>query len=202
VNRTFEFYEFAGTIVPGALVLLGFFWLFPEARALMDNGVSVGKLGIFIIVAYAAGQLVQGIGNGIEWLWWRIRGGWPSHRVLAGKLLSADQHKRVMNALRTDKKVTAAALKSSSECWAIVREVYSVVAAAGRAGRVDTFNGNYGLMRGLAAALLVLLIASIVTAKGVLVVGILLTLFALAIQRMDRFGRHYARELFIQYLLV
>jgi len=203
VNRSFDFYEFVGIIIPGAVVLLGLMSLFSEARTLDNAGVSVGALGAFIIIAYAAGQLVQGIGNGLEWVWWKIRRGWPTHRALAGKLLSADQHKRLMKALRADKKIAAdAALTSPSECLAVAREVYSIVAHAGQAGRVDRFNGNYGLVRGLAAALLVLLIAAIVTAKGAIVIAILLALFVLAMQRMDRFGRRYALELFVQYLLV
>jgi len=204
VNRSLEFYEFAGIIVPGAVVLLGLLWLFPEARVIVTNGgVGFGELGIFVIAAYAAGQLVQGIGNWIEWVWWKLRGGFPTRRVLAGKLLSADQQKRLAKALGKDSKIAAdAAQKSSSECLAIAHEVYSIVAAAGQAARVDTFNGNYGLLRGLAAAFLVLLAAAIVTAKGLLVIGVLIALFLLAMQRMNRFGKHYALELFIQYLLV
>jgi hypothetical protein len=81
-----------------------------------------------------------------------------------------------------------------------VREVYAAVADAKRAGRVDTFNGNYGLMRGLAAAILVLLIAAMAVGKGLLVAGAFAIMFLLALQRMHRFGKHYAMELFIQFL--
>jgi hypothetical protein len=34
-------------------------------------------------------------------------------------------------------------------------KVHAVVSGAGKVARVDTFNGNYGLLRGLAAAFLV-----------------------------------------------
>ena len=148
-------------------------WLFSDSRALFSKeGVTFGELGLFIIIAYAAGQLIQGIGNWIEWLWWKTWGGYPSKRVLGGHLISADQHKRVVEALRKDGKVTADVTTCAlPECLAIVREVYSVVAAAGKAGRVDIFNGNYGLSRGLAAFLLVLLVAAIVLVKGLYVIG-------------------------------
>lgn len=204
MNRTFDFYEYAGVVVPGAVLTLGLLWLFPESRILFSKeGVTFGELGLFVIVAYAGGQLIQGVGNWIEWAWWKVWGGYPSRRVLAGELLSAGQHKRVVEALRKDGKVTADLTTCSlPECLAIVREVYSVVAAAGKAARVDTFNGNYGLLRGLAASFLALLIAAIVFAKGVYVIGALIVLFLLALQRMHRFGKHYALELFIQYLLV
>ena len=204
MNRTFDFYEYAGVIVPGAVFTLGMLWLFPDSRALFSKeGVTFGELGLFIIIAYAAGQLIQGVGNWIEWLWWKAWGGYPSKRVLAGHLISADQHKRVIEALRKDGKVTTDVTTCAlPECLAIVREVYSVVAAGGKAARIDTFNGNYGLSRGLAASLLVLLVTAIVLAKGLYVIAALVALLFLALQRMHRFGKHYALELFIQYLLV
>jgi hypothetical protein len=48
----------------------------------------------------------------------------------------------------------------------------------------------------------VLFIAAIVFAKGLYVISALVLLFLLALQRMHRFGKHYALELFIQFLLV
>ncbi len=204
MNRSFDFYEFAGVIVPGAVLTLGLMLLFPESRVFFSkDGVTFGELGLFIVIAYAAGHLVQGIGNWIEWIWWKVWGGLPSRRVLSGHLLSADQHERVVAALREDGNVTNdIATCSSSEALAIVREVYSVVAGSGKAGRVDIFNGNYGLLRGLAAAFLMLLIASVTLMKGLFVIASLCVLLALALQRMHRFGKHYALELFVQYLLV
>jgi hypothetical protein len=137
------------------------------------------------------------------WAWWKLWGGFPTRQILAGKLLSADQHKRLEKALRKDNKIAAdAPPKSRSECLAIAREVYSVVAAAGRAARVDVFNGNYGLMRGLAATFLVLLVVSIVMGKSWCVVGVVAALFALALQRMHRVSKHYAVELFVQCILI
>jgi hypothetical protein len=83
-----------------------------------------------------------------------------------------------------------------------VREVYSVVAASGKATRVDSFSGTYSLLRGLAAALLVLLVGAALLDKGLPTVGALAVLFGLALHRMHRFGRYFALELFVQYLLV
>jgi len=77
-----------------------------------------------------------------------------------------------------------------------------VVAGAGKAARVDTFNGNYGLLRGLAAAFVVLIVVASVIGKGIWIVSALLILLLLAIQRMHRFAVHYAIEVFTQYLLI
>jgi hypothetical protein len=204
VNRTFDFYEYAGYIIPGAVLTLGLLLFFPEGRALFTKeGVTFGELGLVIVVAYAAGQLVQGVGNGIEWLWWKPWGGMPTRRLLAGHYLSADQRKRLVEALKRDPRINRDIESvDKAEYGAIVREVYAIVSAIGKAGRVDIFNGNYGLLRGLAAAFVTLIVVALVLTKGVYVIGALVILFLLAIQRMHRFSVHYATELFTQYLLI
>jgi hypothetical protein len=150
MNRTFDFYEYAGIIIPGAVVVMALVWVFPESRAFFSKeGVTFGEFGLFIVIAYAAGQLVQAVGNYLEWVWWKCWGGWPSARVLCGKYLSTDQHRRLRDALRPIVGDADPCKLPEPERLAIVREVYSEIAGAGKASRVDTFNGNYGLMRGL-----------------------------------------------------
>jgi hypothetical protein len=201
MNRTFDFYEYAGFIIPGAVLVIALVWLFPEGRALFaKEGVTVGELGLFVIAAYAAGQLLQAVGNYLEWIWWKPRGGMPSVQVLCGKYLSADQHKRLLDALRPVLGGADPCRLQQSERLAIVREIYSEVAGAGKASRVDIFNGNYGLMRGLAAAFVVIFVLAIFASKGWAVLCVLAILFLLAAHRMHRYGRHYATELFIQFL--
>jgi hypothetical protein len=203
MNRTFDFYEYAGFIIPGTVIIVAAVWLFPESRALFSKeGVTLGELGLFVIVAYAAGQLVQAIGNYLEWIWWKPWGGMPSVRVFCGKYLSADQRKRLLDALGPVLGDADPCRLPQSERLAIVREIYSEVAAAGKAGRVDIFNGNYGLMRGLAAALVVTFILAIVAAKSLTILCVVAVLLLLALHRMNRYGRHYATELFVQYLAI
>lgn len=204
MNRTFDFYEYAGVIVPGAIVTLGLLLFFPEGRALFNKeGVTFGELGLFIVIAYAAGQLVQGIGNCIEWLWWKPWGGIPGKRLLANHYLSVEQRKRLVEALRKDPRINRdIETAGKAEYGAIVREVYAVVSSASKAARVDIFNGNYGLLRGLAAAFVVLIAVALVLTKGIYTIGALIILLLLAIQRMHRFAVHYATELFTQYLLM
>jgi hypothetical protein len=57
-------------------------------------------------------------------------------------------------------------------------------------------------LRGLAAAFLVLFVTAIIIGKSAWILVALAVLFALALQRMDRFSRHYAIELFVQFLQV
>jgi len=126
----------------------------------------------------------------------------PSVRVLCGEYLSTEQHKRLLEALRPVFGDADPCRLQQSERLAIVREIYSEVAAAGKAGRVDTFNGNYGLMRGLAAAFVIIFVLAVIASKGWIVVCVIAVLFLLAAHRMHRYGRYYATELFIQFLAV
>ena len=201
MNRTFDFYEYAGIIVPGAVLVIAVVWLFPESRAFFSKeGVTLGELGLFVIIAYAVGQLVQAIGNYLEWAWWKPWGGMPTGRVLSGKLLTAEQHQRLLDALRPALGTADPSKIPEAQRRAIVREVYAEVLAAGKAARIDTFSGSYGLMRGLAAAFVVILVLAIVTGKGAAILGTLVVLFLLALHRMHRYSQHYATELFIQFL--
>jgi hypothetical protein len=201
MNRTFDFYEYAGFIIPGAVVMMAVVWLFPESRVLFSKeGVTLGELGLFVIIAYAAGQLVQAIGNYLEWLWWKPWGGMPTGRVLCGKLLTREQHQRLLAALRFGVDGADPSKLAEAQRLAIVREVYAEVLAAAKAARVDTFSGSYGLMRGLAAAFVLIFVLAIVAGKGAAVLGTLVVLFLLALHRMHRYSHHYAIELFIQFL--
>jgi hypothetical protein len=201
VNRTFDFYEYAGVVIPGAVLVVALVWLFPESRALFSKeGVTLGELGLFVIIAYAAGQLVQAIGNYLEWAWWKPWGGMPTGRVLSGKLLTTEQHQRLLEALRPALGSVDPSKLAEPERRAIVREVYAEVLSAGKAARIDTFSGSYGLMRGLAAVFVVIFPLAMVAGKGAAVLGTLIVLFFLAIHRMHRYSRHYATELFLQFL--
>ena len=201
MNRTFDFYEYAGFIIPGAVIVMAVVWLFPESRALFSKeGVTLGELGLFVIIAYAAGQLVQAIGNFLEWLWWKPWGGMPTGRVLTGKLLTPEQQQRLIEALRPALGGADPSKIPEAQRRAIVREVYAEVLGAGKAARIDTFSGSYGLMRGLAAAFVVAFVLAIVVGKGATVLGVLAVLFLLALHRMHRYSRHYATELFVQFL--
>ena len=201
MNRTFDFYEYAGFIIPGAVIVMAVVWLFPESRALFSKeGVTLGELGLFVIIAYAAGQLVQAIGNFLEWLWWKPWGGMPTGRVLTGKLLTPEQQQRLIEALRPALGGADPSKIPEAQRRAIVREVYAEVLGAGKAARIDTFSGSYGLMRGLPAAFVVAFVLAIVAGKGATVLGVLAVLFLLALHRMHRYSRHYATELFVQFL--
>lgn len=71
----------------------------------------------------------------------------------------------------------------------------------GKVERIETFNGNYGLNRGLSASCMALALVAATQVQWTVVIGFLV-LAAVFAYRAYRFGVHYARELYIQFLVL
>ena len=165
-----------------------------------------GLLGLFSILAYSTGHLVQAVGNLIEAGWWKAWGGMPTDWIRSRKhpLLAPGQVQelegRVARQLNNDEGFSVSAL-SGREWYAVTHQVYAAVAGAARASRVDVFNGNYGLHRGLAASFGLLAILTLgVSLSSWRIAAVLIWGASPALYRMHRFARNYARELFVQFL--
>jgi hypothetical protein len=66
-------YEQIGIVIPGSVLVFGLVLYYPELRLLTaKDGMSVGELGLFVLIAYAAGHLIAAIANALEGLFWRI----------------------------------------------------------------------------------------------------------------------------------
>lgn len=210
MSKYFDFYEIAGTVMPGAILIIGLI-LITEPRSTVEGilslELSIGDFGVFLLLAFALGHVIQSVGNGLEKLWWRLKKGWPTNRVgmRDDGVITGEQRKQLLERAETEFSLRLGdeGKPANERDWHIVtRRMYSDVAATKRAERIDLFNRLYGFSRGLATSFLILLILTIAV-WGFLywravVVLIILTLMSLS--RMDRFGNHYARELFVQYL--
>lgn len=200
------FYEQVGIIIPGAVFLFGLILFFPDLHSILaTNGFTLGELGIFVLLSYAAGHLVAAVGNVGEGLLWRLTGGMPSNWIVKEKtqLLSPHQRELVEARVQTHLGIAVARIRGlpRKEWFPISRQLYAKVMRHGKADRIDTFNGNYGLNRGLAAASLVL--SGLAAARGEWLVAALLVVGSLIYgYRAYRFGVHYARELFVQFLTI
>ena len=50
----------------------------PLRELLLTKNPGAGNLGIFVLVAYMTGNIVQAVGNLLEKLWWRLWHGMPT----------------------------------------------------------------------------------------------------------------------------
>jgi hypothetical protein len=206
--KKLSFYEQVGIVTPGAVFLFGLIFYFPELKEVFaKDGFSVGGLGVYVIISYASGHLLAALGNGIEKIWWYFFGGMPSNWVIGSKprLLSTTQIYKVetLIAARFGLKISPLSELVAKDWFPIFRQIYSDVEKNGKPNRADTFNGIYGLNRGLCSATLALSGVIIVRFLSQWVIGLVLFLISLAyLYRMHRFGVHYAREIYNQFLLL
>ena len=206
--KKLSFYEQVGIVTPGAVFLFGMMFYVPGLRDVFaKDGVSVGGLGIFVIISYAIGHLLAALGNVIENLYWRMRGGMPSDWIVGPKprLLTSAQIVKVeaLTVARFGLILSPFAELTRKTWFPIFRQIYSDVEKHGKPGRGDTFNGIYGLNRGLCAAALALALAILIMAPAQWIVSLGLVGVSLVyLYRMHRFGVHYAREIYNQFLLL
>jgi hypothetical protein len=207
MKRDFDYYEFAAIILPGFIVLLFAAFVLPQTRTLLLNGkLGVGDFGVLVLLSYICGHLVQAISNLWEAPFWKLQHGMPTNWiVLKGqKLLSESQIKLMPQAIRGRLKGFPDNLEEIPiHKWrGAPSQMCAVVRSEGRAARLDTFNGNYGLLRGIVSAMLTIAIATVLVPVHPIgkILGWEALIAALALYRMQRFAVYYAKELFVQFI--
>lgn len=203
MSEQFDPYEYVGVIVPGSVAIFGAIYLYPDVKSVFGaSEVNVGGLGLFLIASFVVGHLIQGLGNLLEIAWWWPQGGMPSDWVLKAnqKLIDPSQRTRLIEICRQKMGVEVERL-TPRQWYPVVREIYAAIETAGRSKRIDAFNRTYGLLRGITAGCLVFALLAFVTRPDRLELWIGgLFVAAVAAYRMGRFGRRYAREVFVAYL--
>lgn len=207
MKREFSFYEFTGVLLPGVTLLLGVYWLVPESRVFVLNSeITTGAFGLFVLIAYLSGHLLNAFGNFIELIGWGASGK-PTHWITHEKsrFLGADGGKELILAIEeiTGRKIEDRTKLSRTETNSIRGQLYARLQLESRTRRIDVFNGNYGMFRGISSAFLAIAIYGLVShgwkicapefyipLLGAIVAG----------YRCYRFGIHYASEIFWQTL--
>jgi len=85
--------------------------------------------------------------------------------------------------------------------WPISRQIYADVAKNGKPDRIDTFNGNYGLNRGLSSACVALAIVGAFLGQWPTAIALVVAALIYG-YRAYRFGVHYGREMYLQFLVL
>jgi hypothetical protein len=195
----FDSYEAAGVVVPGASLLLGLWWLFPTSVHGLDwKDVSIGGLGIFAVAAFCVGHVLQAPANVAMDIIWSARGR-PTERMRKQGGGLADAQVALIPGKVAELLHLSSVPDDDRQWHAVVSQLAAVIANAGRAARLDKFNGNFGLFRGLTGSLSVLTVVGLTQHQWWFSVTVALTALATAF-RMQRFSRYYARELWVQTL--
>lgn len=203
-TKAFDAYEVIGVITPGTVVTLLLALQWPEFRALLGpEGLSIGGLGFFVIVAFVLGHLTQALGNVVDGIVWLIPG-MPTTWVRSPKqtLISPDQRDQLQAKITAMEPAIADISQIDRRCWrSISGRMYARIHAAGRSSRIDTCNRTYGLSRGLAAAFVAAASWFAFDGGGVTTeVGISAALAVIASARMWRSGVHYGRSLLLTFI--
>ncbi len=203
-TKTFDAYEVIGVITPGAVVTLLMALQWPDFRTFLgQEGLSVGGLGIFVIMAFVLGHLTQALGNFIDGVVWLLPG-LPTTWVRSPKqsLISSNQREQLQAKITAMEPAITDISQVDRRCWLnISGRMYGRVHAAGRSGRIDACNRTYGLSRGLAAAFVGAAAWFAFEAGGISSeMGISIALAVLACARMWRSGVHYGRSLLVAYI--
>jgi len=195
MKKEFSFYEFVGILVP-SVTLLFFTELIIElvyGKIIIDFS-KIGDSIIFLIIAYGFGHILHAIGNFYENIFWKIYGGMPTMWLF--------KKNRFNETLFDDEQTEKISRKIYDKFGQKVgkdygRDVYNWLSV--KEGitekRIDIFNANYSLFRGLTMSFYILTIL-ILYFIGWKLAFIPFALGILANVRMVRFAKNYAKELF------
>ncbi len=192
MKKEFSFYEFVGIIVPSAIFLYSAQLIieFAYQKQIVDFG-KIGETAIFIIVCYGVGQILQSLGNILESVVWFIYGGMPSKWLTSKNRFGNNLFDNPLNDKMRDK----VKLQFGDGITDYGRLTYNFVFLKDKTARIDIFNGNYSLFRGLSFSFLLITIMCgfyfnwQTTALATIP-------FVLSILRMLRFAKYYATETF------
>jgi hypothetical protein len=194
MKKEFSFYEFVGILMPGCIVLYGInFLLLRGTKNQLFDVAKIGETIIFLVLAYATGHFIQALGNILEEPLWRIYGGMPTEWLMNPNRFKKRLFADPLNQQIRDKVIA----KYGTGVKDVGRLVYNQIFLAGKSSRIDVFNGNYSLFRGLAIASLLLGIIGAIHYNLNWWQSILaLAPSILMMRRMIRFAKYYATETF------
>lgn len=201
--KQLNLYDMLAVVAPGAVLVIGLSHLFPALGVLLaSKELSLGDFGLVLLSSYVAGNLLSPISHVVQAIWFKCRGGSYTSRIPKKdsgilhqtEIEALNRKARKYSMLKEDEDIRGI---SASHWEALTRQIRAFLANRGSVDRIEIFNAHYGLNRGLAAALLVIIIAVGLCRRveGLPTIGGLLVGLFLAIYRMNDFGRYYATEL-------
>ena len=158
--KQFSLYDILGVLAPGVVLTVGILALYPQALSILQNkDVSLGEFGVVLLVAYVLGNLVAALGNLLEIPYWKLFGGNHTARlrharakIVSGRQIAAVEER--LQAVNLLKKQETISELDDMEWWDISRHVYACLDNQKATQRIEAFNAQYGMNRGIAAGFL------------------------------------------------
>jgi hypothetical protein len=196
----FDPYEYIAVIAPGTIFLVAMSLIFTEFMPIFERSISIGDFGIALIVAFIFGHLLQGLGNILEGLIWSVFGGWPTSSLTKDKTNLIDKSQLTLLRELTLNKLNID-LSNNDSNRDLPRLIYAYVKSKGNVEQIDVFNRNYGLMRGIFTSLLLCIIVyNMFSVVNWMVIALIICATFIALYRMIRFARYYAKQLCIEFI--
>jgi hypothetical protein len=192
MKKEISFYEFVGIIVPSItfLYFIQFIFEYVYQNQIVDFG-TLGETIVFLVICYGFGHLLQALGNFFEFFLWFVYGGMPTKWLnnknrFGNTLFDNPLNKQILD------KVLHEFGDGISDYG---RLTYNTIFLRDKTFRIDIFNGNYSLFRGLSVSFL--LISIVCWHFFNWEIGLIsLIPFLLSVMRMIQFAKYYATEIF------
>ncbi len=195
MKKEFSFYEFVGILVPSVIFLFATNLIISNVyqKQVFDFS-KIGESFVFIIIAYGFGHLLQALGNFFESLFWGVFKGMPTKWLTNKNLFGKNLFDSTLNS-KIEAKVK---LKFGEGIEDYGRITNNILIQKNLNARIEIFNGNYSLFRGLAVSFLLISIMCSIYFDYTIVSPFII-FFLLAVWRMHRFALYYAKEVFMTF---
>src|SRR5260221_1793482 len=216
--RKLTLYDQIAILVPGSILLFSIIFISPKLYILFGKeGITVGGLGLFGVVAFATGHVLAGFGQILEETCWSFFGGPPQHWITDNRsiprgkisqlckplLLTDEQLKRLEEQLR--KRLNLLENRNLTDLptheWPPMFTQLYRDARDNNCGRIDIFLTVRALNRNLTATLFLITIAFALYGDRYLSLLSLISALALLVG-MHHSAVRFAEEVFSQFLLL
>jgi hypothetical protein len=155
MKKEFSFYEFVAIIIPGILMM----WIiaillqpYYGCELEFNNLSNLFHSMIYLSCAYVIGHIAQIFGRKLEDILWKYQGGQPTTWILdkTNKYLDQQDQKKIKLKLQQHD-----INQSNLYQFLIAKQFHT--------SRIDIFNGNYALFRGLMVTAITVAVVSYLT---------------------------------------
>jgi hypothetical protein len=207
MSATFNAFDYLAYIIPGSVFVYALMWLSPTLKApLVEDKIDLGSFGVFVIIAFVAGQLLHAAARYVP-EWPMAAAGW----VYRTSELVCSHEKMFGTEIRAGvaKKLSVETAEMNAICDAgdlqprrnLLRQIFARESKAPGHDRVELFERLYYLNLDLAAAFILLIpVTLILRPQRKLISVFFLAGVILTLERASHLDRIYARELIQSFL--